>query len=103
MLDAGIVIQDPERADRVVFNVPIFIPKVAVDQGGFEAFAAAYGWTPTVLDADQVEIVNPQPAYDKAVDVIWNFVRDVFKAQMLKQAEIQAREQAITQIDQILA
>ena len=101
LLNEGVVTQDPEREERVVFNVPIYIPKIAVDNGGFEAFASAYDQTPTILEKE-VEVANPESAQEKAVKVVWGFVGEVFRGQMLKQAEATAREQAKAQLDAML-
>lgn len=93
LISQGIVSQDPNKEERVIFNVPIYIPKAAIELGGFEAFAKAYGWSP---DPSGI------PAHEKCVQVIWDFVREVFRAQMLTQAQEQARQQATEQINQLL-
>lgn len=93
LLAAGVVINDLEKPERVIFNVPIYIPKAAIEMGGFEAFAKAYGWKGEVGEI---------PAHQKCTEIIWNFVRDVFKAQMINQAQEQAREAAQIQVQQLL-
>lgn len=97
LIESGIVVQDPEQKDRVVFNVPIYIKKAAVELGGFEAFAGEYGYQ-AEIDGE----ANPVTVHQFCTEVIWNFVRDVFKASMLAQARAQADAQANEQINQLL-
>lgn len=98
----GTVIQDPDDADKVIFNVPIYIKKTAVDAGGFEAFADEYGWTPTVKDENGDDVANPMSVYEKCQRIIWGFVTEVFKAAMFKKAEKQAREQAQQAVEALI-
>lgn len=102
LLKDGTVIQDPENEDRVIFNVPIYIKKVAVDMGGFEAFAGAYGYTAKIKNEAGEEIDNPDTVHVACIKVIWNFVKEVFKASMLNQARAQAEDQAKAQIETLV-
>lgn len=102
LLDEGVVIQDPNNEDRVVFNVPIYIKKVAVEMGGFEAFAMQYGYTTTIKDKDGVEVINPESVHQACTKIIWDFVTDVFKASMLTQARAEAEKQAQSQIEALI-
>lgn len=102
LLADGTVIQDPEDADKVIFNVPVYVKKAAVNAGGFEAFAGEYGWAPMIKDEDGNDIVNPMTVYEKCQRIIWAFVTEVFKAAMFKQAEKQAREQAQTAVEALI-
>lgn len=105
LLAAGTVTQDPDDADKVVFNVPLYIKKDAVNADGFEAFAGVYGWTAQIDDPENpgTLIDNPVSVYDHSIQVIWGFVRDVFRGAMMKQAEAAAKEQAQTQIDALMS
>ncbi len=98
----GTVIQDPENAEKVIFNVPVYIKKAAVNAGGFEAFAGQYGWTPTVKDENGDDVANPMPVYEKCQRIVLAFVTEVFKAAMFKQAEIEAREQAEAAVEALI-
>lgn len=97
LLESGVVVQDPEQEDRVIFNVPIYIKKAAVDLGGFEAFASQYNYQ-AEIDGEP----NPISVHDFCTQIIWDFVRDVFKASMLTQARAQAEDQANAQIEALL-
>lgn len=101
LLKDGIVTQDPDNEDRVVFTVPFYLKKVAVDADGFEAFASQYGWNPIVMTLDGTEIPNPQTAPQKVVAVLYDFARQVFESSIIKNAEAQARAQAQVLIDQL--
>ncbi len=98
----GTVTQDPDNTEKVIFNVPIYIKKDAINAGGFEAFAGEYGWTPTITDQDQNVVPNPMPVYEKCRRIIWAFCTDVFKAAMFKQAEAQARAQAQAAVEAMI-
>lgn len=84
LLLAGAVVQDPEREDRVIFNVPIYIKKSVVNADGFEMFANGNGWTPD----------SEHTAIDFSVMVVWGFVRDQFRKAIKLIAEAQAEAQA---------
>lgn len=83
-------------------NVPIIIPNAALDVGGIELFAGAYGWTAKILDEQGNEIDNPESALDKSIAVVKAFLSEVFKAEYIKFKENEAREQAIVEADTIL-
>lgn len=83
-------------------NVPIIIPDQALQAGGIELFASAYGWTPKIQDEEGNETDNPQSALDKSISVIKNFVGEVFKAEYVKLKEREAREQAVLEASTIL-
>lgn len=103
LLAANIITQATAPDTRYVFNVPIFIKEEAIEAGGFELFAGQYGWTPTGKDENGNDIANPQTATDKCTEVIWEFVREVFKGAMIKQAQEQARVQAEAQIEGLMS
>jgi hypothetical protein len=52
----GTVTQDPENPDKVIFNVPVYILKSAVNAGGFEMFAGSMGWQPDAAGATPEDI-----------------------------------------------
>ena len=83
-------------------NVPIIIPNAALDVGGIELFAGAYGWTAKILDEQGNEIDNPESSLDKSITVVKAFLSEVFKAEYIKFKEKQARQQAILEADTIL-
>ena len=92
LLEDKIVEQDKEKSGRVVFNVPIYLPKGAVEAGGFEEFAGMFGWTPE----------SGISAQDKCTEVIWDYVRSVFKSAIILKAEKTAREQATQLAESLL-
>ena len=102
LLADGTVTQDPDNADRVIFNVPIYIKKDAVNIGGFEAFASYYQWTPTIKDADGNETPNPMSVYEKCQRAVWGFVADVFKAAIIQKAQQDAKAAAEAQISALI-
>lgn len=81
LLNAGVVTQDPESEKRVIFNVPLYLPKIAIEGGAFELFASAYGWEE-----------GDMPAHEKCIEIIWQFVNDIFDEEFLKQKQKQAIE-----------
>ena len=83
LMTAGILIQDPESEKRVIFNVPLYLPKIAIEGGAFELFASAYGWEH-----------GEKPAHEKCIDIIWQFVSDIFDEEFLKEKQKLALEQA---------
>lgn len=89
LIENNIVIEDPESEKRVIFNVPLYLPKIVVENGGFEMFASAFGWE-AVINGE----TNPQPAYEKAVEIIWEFVNNVFDEEYIKLKQKQAAHQA---------
>ncbi len=106
------VVQDEEGFYTV--NVPIRIPAPAYLAGGIELFATAYGWTPDVKDLDNngaqktneagdlLFMPNPISSLDKAIEVVQNFVAEIFKGELLKKAQIQAKLQAQIQAQELL-
>jgi hypothetical protein len=89
MLASGLVTQDPESEKRVIFNVPLYLPKIVIENGGFELFASAFGWEAIVNGT-----LNSQPAHEKAIEIIWDFVNSIFDEEFIKLKEKQAALQA---------
>lgn len=102
LMQLGIVTQDLEREDRIVYNVPIYIQKAVIDNDGFELFAAKYGWTPTITNEQGEVVANPQKPWEKCNEVIWDFIREVFKSEMIARAMQQAKEIAEEQVNQVI-
>ena len=103
LIEQGIVTQDPVETDKVIFNVDVHIKKDAVNLGAFQAFAAQYGYTPQIKDPGTgLMIDNPQTVYEKCKVIVWDFVREVFRGAMMKQAEDQARAQAKAAADSLI-
>ena len=69
---------------------------------GFELFAAKYGWTPTITNEQDEVIANPQKPWEKCNEVIWDFIREVFKSEMIARAMQQAKEVAEDQVNQVI-
>lgn len=96
----GTVVQDTEDATKVIFNVPLRIPKDVVNANGFELFAKQYGWTEQAKDEMGNDIgVNPVSAHDFGVSVIRSFTWEVLTAALVNQAEAQAKAAALAQVD----
>lgn len=106
LLANGTVTQDDIDPEKVVFNVPVKIKKLAVNAQGFELFAAGTGWTPTVNvivtdgDGNQtlVEEPNPLSVHAWCIDVTRNWVKETFEGIIRKQAQEQADAQAAAQV-----
>ena len=99
LLAANIVSQDTEDATKVIFNVPLRIPKDVVNTNGFELFASKYGWTATVKDEEGNFIDNPVTAQDHGVSVIRNFTWEVLTAALVEKAADDARAAALAQVN----
>ena len=56
LLVNGTLMQDPDNTDKVIYNVPVYMPKGSVDAGGFQLFASHFGWQPDAPDATPDEI-----------------------------------------------
>ena len=87
---------------NVTIAVDLVVPQEVIDAGGIELFAKAYGWTEKVLEND-VEIDNPVSALDKGREVVRGFVREVVKAEMIKQAKINAADQTSEAFDKMFS
>ena len=98
LLDDGVVTQDPDNEGRVVFNVPLLIPKDVINNNGLTLFAKAYGWTETVNDAP-----NPVKDYEHGIEVIRKFAWEVLEAQLIQQAQKQAADTVKQQIEALKA
>lgn len=102
LLLEGMVTQDPDDADKVIFNVPLRISKAAVNANAFELFAGEYGWTATIADPENPEgdsIANPESAIAKGVSVIRGFASEVLRAALFKDAEKTAKATATATYD----
>jgi hypothetical protein len=98
LLVAGIVTELEGDATKVVFNVPLHIPKVVVNNNGFELFAKTYGWTETVKDENGEEINNPETVHAKGISVIRNFAWEVLTVAMKQAVEKAAGEAVLVQV-----
>lgn len=83
-------------------NIPITILNSALDIGGIELFVKPYGWTPkitTTVEENGQEVIkeidNPQSAIEKAIEVIQNFIADVFETEFVKDKVEKERVQAV--------
>jgi hypothetical protein len=83
-------------------DVPIIIPNAALEAGGIEIFAGAYGWKEKVTNEEGVEIDNPTSAIDHSIAVVRKFISEVFTAQYAKIKAEQARQQALAEAKTIL-
>lgn len=94
----GTVIQDPENADKVIFNIAVHIKKSAVNAGGFSLFAKQYGYTEKVIEKNEegveVEIDNPMDVYTKCRKVVFGFIAEVFQAAIINKASADSKVQA---------
>lgn len=99
LLAANVVIQDPDNPDRVIFNVPLFIPKTVIDNNGFALFAKAYGWTETIKNEDNEDVPNTVKDYEKGIQIIQGFAWEVLEAQLIRQAQEQATVAVKTQVE----
>lgn len=93
-LNQGVVTQDPDDADKVIYTVKLHIKKAAVNAGAFDLFAAAYNYPKKVRDAETgEEIDNPEPAYIFSEKQVRRFCTEVFEAELKKQLDAQAASQ----------
>jgi hypothetical protein len=100
LLAAEVVSQDTEDATKVIFNVPLRIPKDVVNNNGFELFAKQYGWTENAKNEMGEDIgVNPVSAQDFGVSVIRNFTWEVLTAALVNHASEQAKAAALAQVE----
>jgi hypothetical protein len=96
----GTVLEDTEDATKVIFNVPLRIPKDVVNSDGFELFAKQYGWTENAKDEMGDDIgVNPVSAQDFGVSVIRSFTWDVLTSALVNHASEQAKAAALAQVN----
>lgn len=102
LLTDGIVIQDPIDEDRVIFTVTLHIKKDAIRAGGFNAFAAEFGYEPTLEDEGGASYPNPVSIYEFCKTVVRKYVTDVFRSAMLKKASHDARAEAEAILSQVL-
>lgn len=97
LLANGTVIPDPLSEEKVIFNVPIKIKKVAVNSNGFEIFATGLGWTPTVT-IDGEEQPNPLSVHAYCIEATRNWVQSEFEGIIRRMAKEQAEAQASAQV-----
>jgi hypothetical protein len=102
LLVDGVVIPEPGNEARVIFNVPLLIPKDVINSGGLSLFAKAYGWTETVKVED-VDTPNPVKDYEHGIEVIRKFAWEVLEAQLITQAQKQAADTVKAQIELLKA
>lgn len=92
LIGANFAVEKDEEAITAIIKIDI--KKIAVLSGLLEAFAALYGWTPTVI-VDGVEVENPVKCYEKCRDIIVGFVNEIgasiINSQIDKQAAIQKK------------
>lgn len=105
-----------DEKEMVIVHVPLFIPKIMVDNGAVETFAREKtGWTPTIkvehkdedgnLVYDEVgnvvmeTIDNPVTAERAGITLIQRMVRSEYKGVMLLDAEKKGRAQAEAQFN----
>lgn len=95
--------QPTQRApleSEVKVLVPLYIPRVALENGYAESMAAKYcGWTAKVIDSEGNEIDNPLSAVDAYADRIKAFTKEEARAMLAQQGEQAGREQALSQFD----
>lgn len=101
-----------------IIYVPLFIPKVIMDNGADVSFAVKKaGWTPTIevtqknedgsdkLDENQMvmmeTIPNPISAERAGINYIQDIVRSIYLDIMMDQGAEQVRNQAQSQFDQL--
>ena len=82
--------------------IPIIVPNSALQVGGLELFAKQYGWTEKVKQDDGIEIENPRPALDVAVEAVQSFVANIFKSAYIDAKEKEVRSKAAKEADAIL-
>jgi len=83
-------------------SLEVEVSQEAFDAGCVEMFAGAYGWTPTIKDEDQEEIINPVSSMDFSKEQIKKYVREVVTAEYLKGKLAIATEQAKAEIGAIV-
>lgn len=97
LIDDGIVTENPDDTNEVIFNIPIRVKKTAIDAGGLETFAGVYGWTPEIDGQPNPEIVTA-----KCKSIILAFVRNVFTTGITQQVNAQANVQKEALLEQLL-
>ena len=83
-------------------SLEVEVSQEAFDAGCVEMFAGAYGWTPTIKDEDQEEIINPVSSMDFSKEQIKKYVREVITAEYLKLRIAIVSEQARAEITAII-
>lgn len=92
LLASGKVIQDPDNADQVIYSVPLYLPKSAIDAGGFEMFATGFGWLPDTVDATPEQIAA-NDLFLKCNKEIGNYVRSTVNTGIDNQIDQEAFKQ----------
>lgn len=104
LLANGVVTEEPGNENRVIFNVPLLIPKDVINNNGLELFAKAYGWTETIMTQGLgTEEPNPVKDYEFGIEVIRKFAWEVLEAQLITQAQKQAADAVRQQIETLKA
>jgi hypothetical protein len=102
LLKNGVIEQDPENEDKIIYKVPIHIKKDAVEIGGFQAFAISRGWTPTIPNDNGEQVENPISVFEACNSIVWDFVKGIFKEVMLAQLRAKAEQDAQAQVRELL-
>lgn len=100
MNEEHIEIAQPENTNR--YWCPIDVPALLDTEENEIAYATKYcNWTPTVV-VDGEEVENPMPRKEAICRHLRAFMVEEYKALYVETVTTQAREQAISAINQIL-
>lgn len=102
LLKSGIIEQDPNSEEKIIYKVPIHIKKNAVELGGFHAFAMSRGWTPTIPNDNGEPVENPISVFEACNSIVWDYVKGIFKEVMLTQLRVKAEEEAQAQVKELI-
>lgn len=95
-------------------DIPLIVPNTALELGGLEMFAKAFGWSDKIESTEEaldemgnpynkiIYIDNPESALDRSGDEIRKFVSDIFKREFVKAQLEKTEKEASLAVDSIL-
>lgn len=102
LISEGVIVQDSEDSDRIVFTVTMHIKKAAIEAGGFQAFGAEFGYEAMITPEEGEAYPNPVTLYEFCKTVVRRYVTEVFRSAIIKKANGEARAQAEALLSQVL-